>query len=76
MDLSLVSIDSTTARAHHDAAGIHLGQDVVTALEKAAADEEKARPNGAVAKDRAGRTPRLIPRVKHEDASGVDGSSG
>ncbi|MFF4440152.1 hypothetical protein [Streptomyces sp. NPDC001621] len=24
MDLSLVSIDSTTARAHHDAAGMHV----------------------------------------------------
>ncbi|REK84323.1 IS5 family transposase [Streptomyces inhibens] len=43
VDLSLVSIDSTTARAHHDAAGMHLGQDVITALEKAAAEEEKAR---------------------------------
>jgi hypothetical protein len=33
VDLSLVSIDSTTARAHHDAAGMHL-EDVLTALEK------------------------------------------
>ncbi|MBE1589034.1 transposase [Nonomuraea angiospora] len=31
VDLSLVSIDSTTARAHHDAAGMHLGEDVLTA---------------------------------------------
>lgn len=34
VDLSLVSIDSTTARAHHDAAGMHLAGDVLTALEK------------------------------------------
>ena len=26
VDLSLVSVDSTTARAHHDAAGMHLGR--------------------------------------------------
>lgn len=37
VDLSLVGIDSTTARAHHDAAGTHLDEDVVPALEKAAA---------------------------------------
>jgi hypothetical protein len=42
VDLSLVSVDSTTARAHHDAAGVHLGQDVVTAFSKAAAEEKKA----------------------------------
>jgi transposase len=28
-DLSLVSVDSTTARAHHDAAGMHIGKDVM-----------------------------------------------
>ncbi|GAA3893399.1 hypothetical protein GCM10022207_71620 [Streptomyces lannensis] len=27
VDLSLVTIDSTTARAHHDTAGMHLGQE-------------------------------------------------
>ncbi|QNS08324.1 IS5 family transposase [Streptomyces xanthii] len=47
VDLSLVSVDSTAVRAHHDAAGIHLDNDVLTALEKAAAVEEKARPNRA-----------------------------
>ncbi|GHC72988.1 hypothetical protein GCM10010507_60260 [Streptomyces cinnamoneus] len=34
VDLSLFSIDSTTARTHHDAAGMHLGQGVVTARER------------------------------------------
>lgn len=47
VDLSLVSVDSTTARTHHDAAGMHLGRGVTTALEKAAAEEEKARRKGA-----------------------------
>lgn len=42
VDLSLVSVDSTIARAHHDAAGMHLGSDLVAALEKAA-EEETAR---------------------------------
>jgi transposase len=45
VDLSLVSVDSATARAHHDAAGMHLGQDVITARENAA-EEEKARQKG------------------------------
>ena len=31
MDLSLVSVDSITVRAHHDAARMHLNQDYVTA---------------------------------------------
>ena len=47
IDLSLVSIDSTTAHAHHNAAGMHLAEDVLTALEKAATEAEKARPKGA-----------------------------
>lgn len=76
VDLSLVSIDSTTARAHHDAAGTHLDEDVVTALEKAAAEAEKARSKGAASKNKAGGRPKAIPRAKKEDASGVGGNSG
>ncbi|MFD3416191.1 IS5 family transposase, partial [Streptomyces cyaneofuscatus] len=45
VDLSLVSVDSTTARAHHDAAGMHLDPEVLAALEEAA--EEEARSKGA-----------------------------
>ncbi len=41
--LSLVSVDSTTARVHHDAAGMHLAPDLLAALEKDAVEEEKAR---------------------------------
>ncbi|MBT2481643.1 transposase [Streptomyces sp. ISL-94] len=65
VDLSLVGIDSTTARAHHDAAGMHLDEDVLTALEEAAAEAEKARSKGQLRRtkraggrkrSRAGRT--------------------
>lgn len=38
VDLSLVSVDSATARAHHDAAGMLVGVDVMDALEEAAAE--------------------------------------
>lgn len=36
VELSLVSIDSPTVRAHHDAAGTHLGDGVLDALLKTA----------------------------------------
>ena len=75
VDLSLASIDSTTARAHHDAAGMHLAQGVVTALEKAAAEEGKAWSKGAAAKNKTGRTPEAIPSGKSDDASGAGGNS-
>ncbi|MER6525911.1 hypothetical protein [Streptomyces sp. NPDC001508] len=35
-----------TARAHHDAAGMRIGEEVITALEKGAAEEAKARSKG------------------------------
>src|SRR3954465_5875801 len=55
VDLSLVSIDSTTGRAHHDAAGMHMSEDVLTSVEKAAAEEEKARSKGAASEEQSGR---------------------
>ena len=42
-DLSLVSVDSTVARAHHDAAGMVVDPAVLAALTEAAATE-KGRP--------------------------------
>lgn len=43
--LSLVSVDSTSVRAHHDAAGMRMDPEVLDALEKAAADEKgRTRP--------------------------------
>lgn len=77
VDLSLVGVDSTTARAHHDAAGMRLGSEVVAALEKAAAQEEMGpgkwgrRPGGA----RRG-TPETTQSGKNGDASVAVTSSG
>jgi hypothetical protein len=39
-DVSLVSVDSTSVRAHHDAAGMRMDPQVLDALEKAAAGEK------------------------------------
>lgn len=68
VDLSLVSVDSTTARAHHDAAGMHLDEEVMAALEKAAAEEEKARQKGAARKNKSDGTPQ-IRNTRNGDAS-------
>ncbi|ROQ82753.1 putative transposase of IS4/5 family DUF4096 [Streptomyces sp. CEV 2-1] len=72
VDLSLVSVDSTTARAHQDAAGMRLAPGVLDALEKAA-EEEKVRSKGAPKKNKPDRAPMASPR---EDASGTAASSG
>lgn len=50
VDMSLVSVDSTTARAHHDAAGMRVDEDVLAAL------EEAARQKGDRPRNRTGRT--------------------
>ncbi|KOG55669.1 transposase [Streptomyces virginiae] len=76
VDLSLVSVDSTTARAHHDAAGMRLGEDALAALEKAAAEENKARQKGVIRKDKTGDPPKPIPTGKSDAASGADTGSG
>ncbi len=39
-DMSLVSVDSTVARAHHDAAGMVVDPGVLAALEEAVAEEK------------------------------------
>jgi len=44
-DLSLVSVDSTVARAHHDAAGMRVEEEVLSSLEKAA-DASKGAAGG------------------------------
>lgn len=75
VDLFLVSIDSTTARAHHDAAGKHIDEDIVTALEEAATEGEKARSKGAPAKNKAVRPPKAVPLGKSADASGAGANS-
>ena len=52
VDLSLVSVDSTAVRAHHDAAGMLVGEDVMRALEEAAREQEEARQKGAGRRNR------------------------
>ncbi len=54
-DLSLVSVDSTTVRAHHDAAGMRIGKDLMDALEEAAREQEEARQKGATPRNRTDR---------------------
>lgn len=74
VDLLLVSVDSTTARAHQDAAGMHLDPGALDALEKAT--EEKPRSKGAVAKRKPGGRQKTIPGGKSDDASGAVANSG
>ncbi|WP_455713326.1 hypothetical protein [Streptomyces tubercidicus] len=69
-DLALVSVDSTTARGHHDAAGMRIGKEVMDALEEAATEEERARQKGAVRGDGKGRTKKTTPSGKNDDAFG------
>jgi len=62
VDLSLVSVDSTTARAHHDAAGMRLPAEVMSALEEAAAAKEAPAPEkGAASRDKTGRKAPPLP---------------
>jgi transposase len=68
-DLSLVSVDSTTVRAHHDAAGLIVGKDVMEDLEKAAAEQEQARQKGATRRNTTDRTAKTSPSGKNVDAS-------
>jgi hypothetical protein len=62
VDLSLVSVDSTTVRAHHDAAGMIVDPETLEALEKAAAEK------GAPARNK---TDNWTRGEKNDDASGV-----
>ncbi|OKJ35048.1 transposase [Streptomyces sp. CB01580] len=69
-DLSLVSVDSTTVRGHHDAAGMRVDKEVMDALVEAAAEEEQARQKGAARRDRTGKEREAPPSGKSGDASG------
>lgn len=68
-DLSLVSVDSTTARAHHDAAGMLVDKDVMEALEEAAAEQERARQKGAAKQNETGGTAETSPSGPNAGAS-------
>ncbi|CAO0831479.1 hypothetical protein GCM10010298_67970 [Streptomyces microflavus] len=67
-DLSLVSVDSTTVRAHHDAAGLRVSKHLMSALEEAALEQETARQKGVA---RRNRTDRTSAGVSGADASSV-----
>ncbi|KJY36728.1 transposase [Streptomyces sp. NRRL S-495] len=76
VDLSLVGVDSTTVRAHQDAAGMHLGKDVLAALEKATAEEERTRQKGADRPDKTDSTTESTRSGRSDDESGgVTGSA-
>jgi transposase len=70
VDLSLVSVDSTTARAHHDAAGMRLAEGVLDALEKAAVEAEAARQKGVARRDRTDRMTSAVPAGPNGGACG------
>jgi len=70
VDLSLVSVDSTTVRAHQDAAGMHLAPDVLDALEKAA--EAEPGKKGATRRDNTDAT---TPDATTPDATTPDATS-
>jgi transposase len=74
-DLSLVGVDSTTARGHHGAAGMGIGQEVMDALEEAAAEQEHARQKGAARRGMAGRGTETTPGGKSGDVSAADAGS-
>jgi transposase len=74
-DLSLVSVDSTTARAHHDAAGMCIGKEVMDALGEAAAEQERARQKGAARRNRTDRAEVTTPSGKSGGTSGGGASS-
>lgn len=71
-DLSLVSVDSTTVRAHHAATGKLVGKDVMEALEEAAAEQEQVRPKGAARRNTTGRAAESGRSGKNADASTGD----
>jgi transposase len=54
-DLSPVGVDSTAVRAHHDAAGMRVSEDLMEVLEEAAREQERARQKGAGRRSRTDR---------------------
>lgn len=70
-DLSLVSVDSTVARAHHDAAGMQVDEEVLSALEKAAEESKGAAERNESHRSKANRTP-STPTGRNDGASDDD----
>ncbi|MCP2353678.1 hypothetical protein HD597_000698 [Nonomuraea thailandensis] len=76
VDLSLAGVDSTMVRARHDAAGMHLSHDVLAALDKAAAGEDKAQSKRVTSKNRTGQGPKRARKRTNGDAFGAAGDCG
>jgi transposase len=70
IDMSLVSVDSTTTRAHHDAAGMRVSEETLAALEEAASQK------GERPRNKADRTAKAIRPVPNADVSAADGGPG
>lgn len=77
-DLDLVSVDSTTARAHHHAAGMVVDGELMKALEEAADQEKGLRQRGKSRKtaDPAAGTARTAGTRNVPDAGGCDCGAG
>ncbi|MCC5481277.1 hypothetical protein LMU33_40635 [Streptomyces sp. JA03] len=54
---------------------MHRGQKVLAALEKAAGEQEKARPQGAAPKNKADATPKRPPSGRNDDGFAAGESS-
>ncbi|MFJ4519217.1 transposase [Streptomyces sp. NPDC088816] len=65
VDLDLVSVDSTVARAHHHAAGMAADAELLEALEKAVAEEKGSHQRGKT--PRSSRTSRQTPPARSSD---------
>lgn len=70
IDMSLVSVDSTTTRAHHDAAGMRVSEQTLAALEEAASQK------GEHPRDKAGQTAKTNRSRPNGDAPAEDGGPG
>jgi transposase len=66
-DLDLVSVDSTTVRAHHHAAGMVMDPELLEALEKAAEQEKGLRQRG--------KTPTTATANAKTNVGGYDGGA-
>ncbi|RPE39220.1 transposase [Streptomyces sp. Ag109_O5-1] len=67
IDMSLVSVDSTTVRAHHDAAGMRVSEQTLAALEEAATQK------GARAGNKPGRPAKMTRPGPNAAVSAYDG---
>ena len=70
IDMSLVSVDSTTTRAHRDAAGMRVSEETLAALDEAASQK------GERPRNKADRTAKSIRSAPNADASAYDGEPG